>query len=136
MSTFVDIRAALTTRLQSLSGLPPVAWENVPFERTNGVAYIQPFVLLSEPSQAEIGAAGANRHVGIYQVSVFSPVGGGIGNALQLVDAICAHFKRGTVMPSNGIAVTATKAWFSPVITEPDWLHIPVSIRFNALISN
>lgn len=137
MSTaYNDIRAALTTRLQAMTGLPAVAWEGKPYSRATGTTYIQPYVLIAEPTQAEIGLSGANRQAGVYHINVFIPAGAGIGAGLTLADTLCTWFKRGTQMTYNCIVVTSTKAFISPALTEPDWLQIPVQIRFNSLIPN
>ncbi|MDA8114990.1 MAG: phage tail terminator-like protein [Acidithiobacillus sp.] len=124
------IRSAFVTRLQAFPGLPSVAWENVPFTPATGVPYLQPSLLPGEPTQAEIGTAGANRHVGIYQISIFAPTGTGIGAINTLRDGLCDHFKRGTILTYAGITVTCQKAFPGPVIQETDWQHVPVSIRF------
>lgn len=130
------IRAALTARLQTLSGLPSVAWENVAFTPVPSVTYLAPALLPGEPFQAEIGPSGQNWHLGVYQVSIFAPKNVGVGALNTLRDAIVTHFKRGTTMTSGAVTVTATKAYPSAAITEVDRVHVPITIRYRVLAAN
>jgi hypothetical protein len=131
-----DIRAAFTTKLLTLPSLPSVAWENTPFTPVIGTPYLRPFLLPGEPVQAELGVSGQNRHVGIYQVSIYAPVGGGVGVINDLVDALCDHFKRGTVLTYSPITLTVEKSFSGPTIQETDWQHVPISIRYYLLAAN
>ena len=125
-----SIRAAFVTKLQTFTGLPSVAWENVPFTPVTGITYIQPFLLPGEPFQAEIGTNGANRHSGVYQISIFAPTGGGMAATNTLAGSLCDHFKRGTSLTYGGVTVTVQKAYPSPAMQETDRVHIPVTVIF------
>lgn len=130
------IRAAFATRLQTLSRLPPVAWENVAFTPTAGVAYIRPHLLPGEPVQAEIGTLGQNWHNGIYQISIYAPAGQGTATISALRDAIIDHFKRGTLLTYSDITVQVVKAFSGPMLQETDWIHLPLTIRYRVLATN
>lgn len=130
------IRAAFTARLLTLPSLPPVAWENVPYTPITGTTYLIPALLPGEPQQAEIGLNGANQHVGIYQVSVCAPVGGGVGASGALRDSIVDWFKRGTTMIANGVTVTVTKAYPGPALTDGGWIQTPITIRYRVFAAN
>lgn len=129
------IRAAFVTRLQLFPSLPPVAWENVAFT-PGSVPYLSPFLLPAEPFQSEIGTAGANRHTGIFQISIFAPQGQGMGVAGTLRDNLVDHFKRGTTLTYSGVTVTVEKAYPGPMLTEVGWVHIPITIRYRADAAN
>ena len=131
-----SIRAAFVTKLQTFTGLPSVAWENVPFTPTAGVTYIAPFLLPGEPFQAEIGTAGINRHSGVYQISIFAPAGGGMAAINTLAGSLCDHFKRGTALSYGGVTVTVQKAYQSPMQQETDRVHIPITIQFRCDAAN
>ncbi|MDA3832280.1 MAG: phage tail terminator-like protein [Spirochaetales bacterium] len=133
---FADIRAAFTTKLMALSPLPSIAWENVAFTPVIGTSYLQPFLLPGEPYQAEIGEAGQNRHTGIYQVSIYAPTGSGVGDINTLAGTICDHFKRGTVLTYSTTTLTIKKAFLGPMMTDTDWLHLPVTIQYHLLAAN
>ena len=125
-----SIRAAFATKLQAFTGLPPVAWENVPYTPTTGTTYIRPVLLPAEPFQAEIGTNGANRHSGVYQISVFAPAGQGVGALNTLVGSLCDHFKRGTALSYSPVTVTVQKAYPSPAMQETDWQQVAISIQY------
>lgn len=131
-----NIRAAFVTRLQEFPALPSVAWENVAFTPVAGVTYIQPFLLPGEPFQAEIGTAGANRHSGVYQISIFAPTGGGMAAVNTLAGSLCDHFKRGTSLTYSGVTVTIQKAYASAAIQETDRVHVPITVFFRCDASN
>lgn len=133
---YAAIRSALTARLQTLSGLPSVAWENVPFTPTAGSMYLKPSFLPGEPVQAEIGTYGQNMHTGLYQISVFAPAGTGVASLNTLRDALCDHFKRGTELIYSGVTVRLIKAFPSPMMQETDWVHIPITVMWRAYADN
>lgn len=130
------MRSAFVTKLQDFVGLPSVAWENVPFTPTTGQPYIAPALLPGEPFQCEIGTSGANRHTGIYQISIYYPAGLGVLGFNTLRDGLCDHFKRGTVLTYGGTSVTIQKAFPGPVLQETDWQHAPITIQFRCDSAN
>ncbi|MEI6207297.1 MAG: phage tail terminator-like protein [Desulfuromonadales bacterium] len=130
------IRSAFATKLQAFAGLPNVAWENVPFTPATGAPYLQPVLLPGEPTQAEIGVNGLNRHTGIYQISVFAPTGTGISALNTLVGNLCDHFKRGTTLYYAPVLVNIKKAYPGPAMQETDWVHVPITVQYTALAAN
>lgn len=131
------IRSSFVARLNAMSGLPSVAWENVPFTPTIGTPYIKPFLLPGEPFQCEIGTEGANRHPGVYQISVFAPAGKSVSQIDTLVSSLCTHFKRGTKLSYYaGCTITILKAYPSPMMTETDWVHVPITIQYRVDAAN
>jgi hypothetical protein len=131
-----NIRAAFTAKLLTLSPMPSIAWENVEYTPTPGIPYLMPFLLPGEPVQAELGQAGQNRHVGIYQVSVYSPSGKGVGDISTLRDKVIDLFKRGTVLTYSATSLTIQKSFGGPTMQETDWIHLPVTIRYMLLAPN
>lgn len=133
---YAAIRSALTARLQSLSGLPSVAWENVSFTPTAGSMYLKPSFLPGEPIQAELGTNGQNMHTGLYQISVFAPAGAGVASVNTMVNTICDHFKRMTDLTYGGVTVRLIKAFPSPMMQETGWIQIPITVMWRAYASN
>ena len=132
-----SIRAAFVTKLQAFTGLPAVAWENVPYTPTTGTPYLKPVLLPAEPFQAELGTAGANRHSGIYQISIMYPSSiVGVAALNTLAANLCDHFKRGTVLTYSGVTVTIQKAYMSAVMQETDWQMVPITIQYRTDTAN
>lgn len=111
---YTDIRAALTAHLQGMPGLPAVAWENMAYAPVTGVPYLKPDIVWAESFQVEIGAQGANREAGIYQIACNYPPGQGTGPMNSMLGKLRERFKRGTVLTYNGIRVTIKKAHPGP----------------------
>jgi hypothetical protein len=132
-----SIRSAFVTKLQTFSPLPSVAWENMPFTPVIGTPYIRPFLLTGEPFQAEIGTAGANRHTGLYQISLYYPAGKGVLALGTLRDALIDHFKRGTTLTYSSLTIIIQKAYSGPIMQqETDWIHQPITIQYQLLAPN
>ena len=120
-----------------MSGLPSVAWENASFTPTAGSPYLKPSLLPGEPFQCEIGTDGANRHSGVYQISVFAPAGKSTSQIDSLINSLCTHFKRGTTLSYYaGCVVTIIKAYPGPMMTETDWIHVPITINYRVDAAN
>lgn len=124
MTTWNAARAALDTKLAALS--TAVAWPGKPYTPPTSGAWYRP-TLIPSGVDSEVGAGTAIRPRGTYQVSVFVPTAGanGTGNLLSMADAVVAHFDRASLG-----AVHCGVPEIGPVIEEPDWLHLPVSIPF------
>lgn len=131
-----DIRAALTDRLQQLPGLPEVAWENVSYKPTIGTPYLRPWLLPAEPHSAGLGDAAQNVERGVYQISLFYPVGKGTKDIYAMATDLRSHFKRGIKLNYNGQLLTITKSYPSPMQQDSDWLHLPMNIAFYAYTEN
>jgi hypothetical protein len=136
MGNYSDVRSALSQHLLSMANLPTVAWDGTDFAPVLGSAYIKPQLLPAEPYQAELGANGLNYLPGIYQISVCTPGGLGVGRTLQLVDAVASHFKRGTKLAYGSVNITIKSAFPAPMIEGADWNVTPISILFFALAPN
>ena len=58
MSTvFADISSALDTRLNTLLGQTPIAWENTAFAPIKDVLYLRPYILPAATIQAALGVS-------------------------------------------------------------------------------
>lgn len=132
---FLDISAALAGRLNTLSGLPPVAWMNRKYEPVPGTLFLRETVLPAEAFQAEQGDSGRDLHSGIYQVDVFSPVDQGKNAAIVQADAIADHFSRGTTLTYNGINVRLTRTSLGAGFNDGAWWIVPVNIRYQSYLT-
>jgi hypothetical protein len=80
------------------------------------------------PTTVQPELQGADHETGIYQVSVFVPISGGIGPALTAAQAVADHFKR-----QNLSGISCGVPTLAPPVQEEAWWHVPVSIPFTAL---
>ena len=130
MSTFFnDIQGALRSRLVTLPGSPPVAWENVDYAPNSNVLFLRATSLPGETTQACIGDAGLDDHIGIFQVDVFIPDGKGRST---WPDTVADHFKRGTRLTLNGVVVTISTVSISSAAKDENFYIVPISITYQA----
>ena len=133
MSVYGDIDKALVSHLNSMVGLPAVAWENKYYTPVNGTTYIRPTHLTGEVYQATLGANGTDGNIGIYQIDIFIKSGSGRSEAVNMADTIANHFKRGTYLTYNNRTLR-TKNISRDVGTNTNdgWFKISVTISYLA----
>lgn len=113
---------------------------NKTFERSNWTneGWYELDIIPGEPTQGELGTAGRNRWVGIFQVTVCVPLNSGKTMANARYDAIASLFKRGTVFSG----VTIEKCHRCPNLSsdmegaESDHYRLPVRIAYRADLAN
>lgn len=132
------IESAFAERLTQYTALNDiqVAWPNVSCRPVIGTAYLRVDHSPGEPLQAEIGPEGRNVHVGFYQITLVYPAGTGTLGAGTIRDEIVDHFKRGTVLSSDGVSLTITRAFPGSMMTDPDWVRIPITLRYRVFAAN
>ena len=106
MAIMNDIRAALENHLSTTSGVPPVAYENIPFDRSNGTSYLQVSFRPTFRRPAVRGLNPQQLHQGIYSIMVCTPQDKGSGANLDIVDAILTRFEATTDIAYNGYIVS------------------------------
>ena len=104
-TTFSDISSALDSRLNTLTGSTPVAWQNTVYKPTKTGMYLRPTNLAGATTQAGLGTTGIDQYLGLYQIDIFAPAGKGRNAAEAKADAVANHFKRGTDLLYNSTTV-------------------------------
>lgn len=129
MSFFLDIQAALDTKLNQLAGGIDVAWENTSYIPTKGTAYLRPSLLMAPSSLLNFESLQMNQ--GIYQIDLFYPLDRGPGDMLMKADEIHDHFKTDLKLVSNGVSVYL-KAISRTTPSEIDeaWFMASIEINF------
>jgi len=115
-SIYDDIRAALEVKLDGVSGIPSVAWENLTFTRTTGQSYVAPRLI---PTVREPAVRGLNPQIyyqGLFRVDCYVPEGLGPKAADDLVDKIIDAFEATTSIyyePSTNSILTESGAFIT-----------------------
>ena len=136
MSTvFADISSALDSRLDTLTGQTPIAWENTAYIPVKDTLYLRPTILPALTIQAGLGTSGLDEYVGIYQIDIFAPAGKGRGEAEIKADAVADHFKRGTDLSKNGKTVRLGDVSRNSGIKDEDRFIISISINYMAHVT-
>lgn len=133
--SIVSIRAALETKLNSITPSIVTAYENVAFTPVTGTPYQACYTMPATPDNATMGD-GYYRAQGIFQVSLFYPLGVGPGTAGARAELIRTAFKRGVSMVSGSVTVRVSN---TPEIgqgrVDGDRWMVPVKIRWFAGIN-
>tara|TARA_R110002095_G_scaffold212958_1_gene202884 strand:+ start:332 stop:748 length:417 start_codon:yes stop_codon:yes gene_type:complete len=136
MSTvFADISSALDSRLNTLTGQSPIAWENTAYIPVKDTLYLRPTILPALTLQAGLGVNGIDEYIGIYQIDIFAPAGKGRGEAEIKADAVADHFKRGTDLSKNGKTVRLGNVSRNSGIRDEDRFIISISINYMAHVT-
>jgi len=133
--TFTDIKAALNTQLNAMTGKPPIAWQNYGYEPIKGTLYIRPTDLSGDFEQVTLGAGGQDQVTSIYQVDIFAPSGEGSGTSTAMAELIANQFKRGAY-PAYGGVILRIKSVSPPkegVNEDTGWYHTFIEITYTAI---
>lgn len=104
MSLFA-IRNALNARLNSLSALPSVAWENIAFTPKTNETHVRVNFLPGATRAAANHKSAMDFESGLYQLDIYAPQDQGPNTASTLAERIRQHFSRGLVLTNSGISV-------------------------------
>ena len=130
--SIVNIRAALETRLNTLSPALSTAWEGVPFIPSTGTPYQNVNVLMNESENPTLGDA-MYRQRGFMQVLLCYPPGTGAKAAATRAELVRNHFPRGLGLSSGGTDVLIDRTpSIAPAIIDGDRYRVPVTIYFSA----
>jgi len=94
--TFEAQHEALRTRFNTVWGATtPIAWPNIDFKPPNRAPWVKFRILDKDANQASFGTPNNNffRYVGVVQMIVFTPLGEGEKEALELVDLADTVYK-------------------------------------------
>lgn len=139
MSLVVNVRKGLRERLLTVAGLPAGRkWEGKSFTPTTGEPWIRETMLRSPapPQRMSVGPFARLRHTGLYQVSLFYPPDGeqDVFPIESMAEAVRAAFPDTLEFTYNGQRIRVHGAGLQTVDeeTDPDWLHVPVTIDWSA----
>ena len=136
MSTvFSNISAALDSRLNTLLGSSPIAWENTAFTPVKDTLYLSQHILPASTIQAGLGVNGLDEHIGIYQIDVYAPKGKGRGDAEAKADAVADHFKRGTDLVYGGTYVKLGNVSRNAGLMDEERFVISITINYMAHVT-
>ena len=127
--TETEASAALSGRLNTLSGGHPVAWQNSPtFKPTVGVAWLAEFDLPANTDELALSGAGDQDKTAIYQVNVMTPVGEYRHSGNKLAESVKALFRG---YRFQGLVVIRVQ--IETPNRDTDWWVTPVSVNYRVL---
>lgn len=128
------IRAALEKRLNALSGIPAIAWENVHFDPTIGTPHVKCNITVLDRRAASIGADALTRHEGIFYIDIFRPENEGPQAGDTLAESIATWFKHGTILTESGKQIHILKAQRYQSQPADSWYMIPMTVQWYAYL--
>ena len=135
-SIYYDTKVALGTRLSTMVGAPPIAWEGMNYEPDEATQYIRPTNVFGDSRQLTLGDAdnGKDEMIGIYILDIFSPSGRGSKVSLQMADKIADRFRRGTMLTSNGVEVEITSISMNASVNENNgWSKQSITVVYSVI---
>jgi hypothetical protein len=125
----MSVRLALQNHLEAL-GAFATAYEGLSFTPTNNVPYQRVNLLRAEPDNLALGSA-YHREVGVFQVTLFYPMGAGTNLIEAKAEAIKTHFKRSTGLTNGGRTVLITRTPnVKQVSVDDDRLSLVIDIPY------
>lgn len=126
------IRAALETHLSTISGLPDIAYENVPYEPTTGQSFIRVAYMPTVRRPAVRGLNPQQEYRGLLALNVYAPEGSGPAVCEDIVEKLLEGFEATTDITyndgSDDYTVCIDYAERSIGMTDAPWYLIPVNI--------
>ena len=101
-----DIRAALESKLANIAGIPPIAFDNVPYDPTTGTSFIKSLYIPVTRVPAVRGLNPSQRYGGIYSVTVYCPEGNGPATADGIANTVIENFEAATDVSLNSFNVS------------------------------
>lgn len=134
--SLLSIRQLFETAIKVIDPTFPTQWENTIYNPIDGTAYQKIDRLLGNPETPTFNNPGVQdffREIGIYQVTLFYPLGSGPAAADTKAEAIRAAFGAGRTFTSGTVTVTVSnKPTVAPGRIDGNRWSIPVKIPFFA----
>lgn len=127
-----DIRAALESNLSSITDVPSISYENVPFSPTTGQKYIKVMYIPITRRPAVRGLNPQQRYDGIFTIDCYVPEGNGPSEADTLAKNVMEAFEATTKLTHNDKTVFIDYAERSRGILDSPFFFVPVSIGWYA----
>ena len=98
------IRAALESHLSNISGLPDIAYENVPYEPTTGQSFIKAAYIPVVRRPAVRGLNPQQEYRGIFSLNVYAPEGTGPAACEDIAEKLLEGFEATTDISFDGLS--------------------------------
>jgi hypothetical protein len=130
--SYKDIRVALESTLNSISGLPDINWENINFTPQTGQSWIRARVLPQTRQPAQRGPSPQMRYTGIYELLVYTPANQSPQEAENICEVLINNFEATSDIVTDDVRVSIRSAEREVGITDSPWYYVPVVINWYA----
>jgi hypothetical protein len=130
-TTYFDIRKALDTQLDAMSGVPPLAGWGFKYTPTKDTLFIRKELFSITTTKHGLGPTGYDGNAGIYALNIFGPMSESTGdiNPMVMADKVADQFKINTRLVFNSTEVIINNLDLKPGRNNGDgWYQIPIDI--------
>jgi hypothetical protein len=99
-----------------------------------GQPYARFWFMPSTSAPETTGPVGFDLAEGFVQIDLMYPPGEGAGNALEMADAVAAHFQAGVRLEYDEQDVIIRGCSVAPPMNDEGWLMLPVTINWSAYV--
>lgn len=128
MSIMNDIRACLDNHLATATGLPAIAFQNVPYQQVTGTPYIKATMVPTLRRPATRGINPQQLYQGLYRLTICTPENVGSGANYDIVDAVLLRFDATTDISYNGYIVSVDYAEVGTSYLDSPFYCTPVNV--------
>jgi hypothetical protein len=132
MTVINDIRQALDAHLATATGLPAVAFDNVPYGQAPATPHIRVQFIPTSRRPANRGPSPQHRHQGLYILTVCTEMDKGSGPALDVVDALLARFNGSSDVAGSAINVSIDYSEMQSPFRDDPFYCAPVQVSWYA----
>lgn len=126
------LESRLATWAAARSPALRIAYQDVAFTPNSNETYLRCFVLPGDTGSEDLQGV-HEEFVGIWQVTIVKPAGGGLGSALTIENELRALFPNNQQMTSGTFKLfTRSPMSAGPALTEDTNTLVPVSCRYRA----
>lgn len=135
-SIHTDIRAAFRTLLQTVGGLPQVAWEGRNFAPTRGTPFLSETVQPISSIVRAVGIGGTIAHTVNLTATLHYPAAAGTLTIETMAGAIMEALRPGVSLTYGTSSAMIQRVERNPVQQSPDWISVAVVATAVAYSSN
>jgi hypothetical protein len=128
--SLVNIREALESTLDAMTGIPEIVWENMHYEPTIGTPYLE---VLFSPNNRRNACVGVNSPIyngGLFFIDLFYPENEGPQDADSVAESILTAFEAGSILTANSTTVHIRFAKRDEALRDSPWYHVPITISW------
>lgn len=136
MSSETELKTGLFEVMEGITLSNAKIPENIEENYTIGESFVRYFIQPVLKKQASYGTDGPNYHRGIFHIEICSPNNVGPLVPMQIADAICPYFKRGTKVTLSNGEISFDKCEIKTAYRENSLYVLPIYATYRALMSN
>lgn len=131
MSIYNTIRGALDSKLASVSGLPDVAYANIPYQEDPNTPFIRANLTPVSRRPEVIGYNPSQKYQGLYSIVICVPENQGAGTAYTYADTIVNAFDATTDISFGGEVVSVDYSEVGTPYYDSPFYLVPVTVGWH-----